>query len=65
LCEHLAFFPAKLGADNQGAGFLIEFYTDDAEIIPAIGVVLRGRTTSPDPLFALLEERFGWILTHS
>ena len=64
LREHFLSSPSKLEGDYEGADFSIEFFADVAETISEIGVELRGTTTTSEPLFALLEERFGWILTH-
>ncbi len=62
--EHMASAPATYEGDYTGADFSIEFYADAADIIPELGVLLRGTTTHAEPLFTLLKERSGWILTH-
>jgi hypothetical protein len=62
--EHMASAPATYEGDYTGADFSIEFYADVADIIPELGVELRGTTTHSEPLFTLLKERYGWLLTH-
>lgn len=62
--EHMASRPASYEGDYTGAEFSIYFYMDDAHIIPELGVVLRGNTAHSESLFALLNERYGWILSH-
>ncbi len=64
LREHMASAPATYEGDYTGADFSIELYADVAGTIPELGVVLRGSTTHAESLFAILNERYGWILTH-
>ena len=64
LRKHMASTPAKYEGDYAGADFSIEFYADAADILPKLAVSLRGTTTHAEPLFTLLKERHGWILTH-
>ena len=64
LRDHMASSPATFEGDFIGAGFSIEFYAEAGETILELSVVLRGTTTRTEPLFALLEERYSWILTH-
>src|SRR5262245_30131449 len=45
LREHMASSPATYEGGYTGAEFSIEFYADAADIIPKLGVVLRGTTT--------------------
>lgn len=64
LREHMASAPATYQGDYTGTDFSIEFYADAADIIPELSVVLRGTTKHTASQFALLAERYGWILTH-
>jgi hypothetical protein len=64
LREHLASSPSKYEGAYESAEFSVEFYMDDSEVIQEIGVVLRGTTSRSKTFFALLGERFGWIITH-
>lgn len=64
LREHMASSPAKYEGDYEAEDFSVEFYAEATELLSELGVVIHGTTTESEPLFALLEERFGWILTH-
>ena len=55
LREHTASSPPTYEGTYDGNDFSIEFYMNVAEVLPEVHVVLRGKTTSSDPLFALLE----------
>jgi hypothetical protein len=56
--------PARYGGDYQGPDFSAQFNLGAAEIVQQIDVVLYGRTVASEPMFALLERRYGWVTTH-
>lgn len=62
--EHMASAPAVYEGDYVGTDFSIEFYAEAADTILEVNVVLRGTTMHCEPLFALLNDRHGWLLTH-
>lgn len=64
LRQHLESRPAQESADYQGAEFSAQFHFGPDEVVQQVDVVLYGTTTASEPMFALLEERFGWVTTH-
>jgi hypothetical protein len=61
--QHLEASPAEEGGDYRGPDFSAEFFLGSAESVDHVAVVLYGNTTASEPIFALLEERFGWVCT--
>jgi hypothetical protein len=62
--QHLESSPAQHGGHYQGPDFSAEFYLGSSEVVQRVDVVLYGNTVASEPMFALLEERYGWITTH-
>jgi hypothetical protein len=56
--------PAEHGGDYEGLGFSAQFNLGSSEIVKQVDIVLYGKTAASGPMFALLEERYGWVTTH-
>jgi hypothetical protein len=62
--EHLEQAAAQYGGDYETADFVAEFNLGSSNTVQHVVVVLYGTTTASEPMFALLEQRFGWVTTH-
>ncbi len=62
--RHLESTPAKQAGDYKGPEFSAQFRLGSSDVVQQVDVVLYGTTTASTPMFALLEERYGWITTH-
>jgi hypothetical protein len=62
--QHLERAPAEHGGDYKGPDFKAAFFLGSSEIVHEVGVQLYGTTVASEPMFALLEQRFGWVTTH-
>ena len=56
--------PAKYGGEYAGPSFSAQFNLGAAEMVQQIDVLLYGKAVASDPMFALLERRYGWVTTH-
>ncbi len=64
LRQHLESSLAQHGGDYQGPDFSAQFNLGSSEVVKQVDVVLYGTTVSSEPMFALLQERYGWVTTH-
>jgi hypothetical protein len=64
LREQLERIPARNGGDYEGPDFSAQFSLGTSKIVQQIDVILYGNTVASGPMFAVLEERFGWVTTH-
>ena len=61
--QHLESSPAEHGGDYEGPDFSAQFNLGSSEVVEQVDVVLYGKTVASGPMFAFLEERFGWVTT--
>ena len=52
------------GGDYESPDFVAEFNLGSSNTVQHVGVVLYGTTTASEPMFAVLEQRYGWVTTH-
>ena len=62
--KHLESSPARHGGSYTGPDFSADFHLGPSDMVQQIDVVLYGTTVASEPMFALLEERHGWVTTH-
>jgi len=62
--QHLESTPGRHGGEYEGPGFSAQFNLGAAEIVQQVDVVLYGTTEASEPMFALLEREYGWVMTH-
>jgi hypothetical protein len=62
--QHLESSPAQRGGDYKGPDFSAQFMFESSEIVQQVDAVLYGNTVASEPMFALLEQRYGWVTTH-
>lgn len=62
--QHFESLPAKHGGDYEGPSFSAEFVLGSSEVVQLVVVVLYGNTVASEPMFAMLEDLYGWIVTH-
>lgn len=62
--QHLESSPARHGGESEGPELSAQFSLGSSEPVPHVDVVLYGDTVASEPMFARLEERYGWITTH-
>ena len=56
--------PMGYGGVYEGQCFSAEFDLGPEEIVSHIDIILRGTTTAAAPMLRLLNEQYGWIITH-
>ena len=62
--ESLQRTPAQHGGEFKCPDFSASFNLGAAETVQQVQVLLYGKTTASEPMFGVLEKRFGWITTH-
>lgn len=62
--KHFESSRAQEGAEYQGPEFSAQFHFGPDEVVQQVDIVLYARTTASEPMFTLLEERYGWITTY-
>ena len=55
--------PAKHGGEYEGPEFSAQFDLGPSNVVQSVSVMLYGTTTASEAVFAILEERYGWIAT--
>ena len=61
--QHLESSPAQYGGDYEGPDFSAQFGLGAAELVQQVDVILYGTTVASEPMFEVLERRFGWVTT--
>jgi hypothetical protein len=64
LRQHLESAPAQYSGEYEGANFSAQFSLGAAEVVQHVDLVLYGTTVASEPMFEVLERRYGWVTTY-